>query len=412
MLDLLTTILPNSPLPLKTAHLATLQSGFVNKTYISETDEDEEEEASGCEVLDDTTDVIYATDDDGEDSGQDDKDFNNAFIPSHPSSPFKNSVNVVSSTPTPISNRCTSIGASSIYDDDLPLGKGELHRKTQLTRDLDSIDSSPSHQASFTRKSTKKVICSDDDSQDDDSEDLLFDPKRYRQKVNRILSDDEDYASTEIVGFSRSKLAESFNDSAKSLDSSKGKIFIKEQAGGAYSDKGNTACLSPIKNRDESSEDNSISCVDSVLSLNDDPKELLDIDDTSFVSNASPELRSKIMSPQEKYGHKFKIKKKTPVKMERLDHLDESVSESKSYIDSSLSQCSKSPEKCDTNDGHESSFVLSDLTPTAMKMMLKEKKTILRVADLSYLPDSGSKLRSQIKELENALANVSLDDTE
>ncbi|CAL4066413.1 unnamed protein product, partial [Meganyctiphanes norvegica] len=132
---------------------------------------------------------------------------------------------------------------------------------------------------------------------------------------------------------------------------------------------------------------------------------------------ASQDQFGKKLTPQEKYGAKFKIKKKSPT-----TSLDSSINyhenSSTSFIQSPNSSLNQSgnisvaesdAERSRRNLSH--SFNISNYSAVELKIMLKRKKNVLCVANISALPDKGQKIKQQISELEEALADCSLENS-
>ncbi|XP_042206381.1 transcription termination factor 2-like isoform X2 [Homarus americanus] len=137
-----------------------------------------------------------------------------------------------------------------------------------------------------------------------------------------------------------------------------------------------------------------------------------EIDDDSPVIDLSPE-KDKPSTPQEKYGHKYVIKKRSPqtTQSSRPTLNSPVINDSSSSSNQSGSLLEVSATSVGNISGRSlpSSMSLSDMTTDEMKQKLKQKKLVMRTANISALPDKGAKLKLQIDELEEALSNLSVE---
>ncbi|XP_045133532.1 transcription termination factor 2-like isoform X2 [Portunus trituberculatus] len=113
----------------------------------------------------------------------------------------------------------------------------------------------------------------------------------------------------------------------------------------------------------------------------------------------------KSLTNQEKYGHKYKIKK-SPTTSDREISNHSLSNQSGSLLEASGSSMGN------TSGRNQSSFNLADMTVAEIKQKLKEKKRLLPRVDTSLLPDGGARIRNQIQELEAALANLSMENNQ
>ncbi|KAK4328240.1 hypothetical protein Pmani_001358 [Petrolisthes manimaculis] len=152
-----------------------------------------------------------------------------------------------------------------------------------------------------------------------------------------------------------------------------------------------------------------------------------------------PSVRPKALSSREKYGHKFKIKKSST----------SAIGGSKSAMESpQLANTSVQPPGFDTSSGSMvsgnqswggsgilemsgasvgnisgvsvgnvsgrslgSALSTTDMTTQEMQEKLKQKQLVLRTANLGRLPDKGAKIKQQIQQLQDTLANCNISDS-
>ncbi|XP_071522203.1 uncharacterized protein [Panulirus ornatus] len=143
------------------------------------------------------------------------------------------------------------------------------------------------------------------------------------------------------------------------------------------------------------------------------PETKADVGENSIVVPSFPE-NEKSLTPQEKYGHKYKIKKKTQQGTQSLrstnDLIDLTPNDSSSSVNQSISILEVSAVSPGNSSVRSlsSSASVSDMTADEIKQKLKQTKVAMRSARISALPDKGAKLKAQINELEEALSDLSV----
>ncbi|XP_037776310.1 transcription termination factor 2-like [Penaeus monodon] len=133
--------------------------------------------------------------------------------------------------------------------------------------------------------------------------------------------------------------------------------------------------------------------------------------DDSIVSPSSPE-NEKSLTPQQKYGHRFKIKKKTPQKQElsAASISQANFEDSVSSVNKSVSILEVSNASAGNTSGRSltSGMSVSDMDAEEIQRKLKQMKLVMRTGNMAALPDKGEKLKAKIRSLEDALANLSV----
>ncbi|XP_076029306.1 transcription termination factor lodestar [Oratosquilla oratoria] len=131
---------------------------------------------------------------------------------------------------------------------------------------------------------------------------------------------------------------------------------------------------------------------------------------------------SKSLTPQQKYGGKYKIKKRTPEKhrpinvsseseeISILNSPDVSTASHKSQNISSVSAVSDvSGISQASARSTASQIIMENMSEADIKKILDQKKKILKTTNLLALPDKGFKIKSQVVDLEEALEQLSLE---
>lgn len=132
------------------------------------------------------------------------------------------------------------------------------------------------------------------------------------------------------------------------------------------------------------------------------------------VHSSFPE-KAASLSHHEKYGHKFKIKKRTPsASSSSSSHTQNSpnnaLSDSCVWADQSTVIFEDSASAINNTSARSCSSIksLSKMTASEINRKLQQSKLVLRMANLSALPDKGAKIIAQINDYEEALANLSV----
>ncbi|XP_066962808.1 uncharacterized protein DDB_G0284459-like [Macrobrachium rosenbergii] len=367
---------------------------------------------------------------------------------------------LMSSTPTLDTSGWRSsnkAGADSDEDNDSPIFTGKRSKTRCL---IESDESSVESESDVSEYSRSGKISSPDNSDDssqkdseaDYSESPLENRTRKKEPHSEIL-DESDLSIpqyTSVYQKGKGKISpqhdtesqesnESHNiaDSSGSLEESPPVPVIKKKLFSRIESDDEEASVTNLKSATPPSRLQTESCLDSFISASPESVEKVSqgacIGVRETVTPVSSPEKDKALTPQEKYGHKFKIKKKSPQIKENLPNSSGSLVSipevqktpqkdstlNESVGNSSPPYCSPSPNKNDSklivspsNQSLQSSFVVADLTSSEMKMKLKEKKKLLRTTNLSALPDGGSKIKNQIQELEEALSNLSVNSVE
>ncbi|KAG0721408.1 Transcription termination factor 2 [Chionoecetes opilio] len=112
----------------------------------------------------------------------------------------------------------------------------------------------------------------------------------------------------------------------------------------------------------------------------------------------------KVLTNQQKYGGKYKIKKSTTHPSQRAEVSSHSLrNQSSSFLEVSGSSLGN------TSGRSLPSFNLADMTTAEIEQKLKEKKRLLPRVDARALSDGGARIRNQIQELEAALSIMSME---
>ncbi|XP_063860938.1 transcription termination factor 2-like isoform X2 [Scylla paramamosain] len=206
-----------------------------------------------------------------------------------------------------------------------------------------------------TKKNAQSLMKSDTESDDDSDEDIAALPRRTRKAI--ITSDSEDE-----------------NDSP-----------IRKERDKA-------ACFSPNTEEED-------------FELPDLSGRTIHDREKNGTGNLSMDS-VKALTNQEKYSHKYKIKKSPSSTSDREVSSHSLSNQSGSLLEASGSSVGN------TSGRNLSSFNLADMTAAEIKQKLQEKKRLLPRVDTSLLPDGGARIRNQIQELEAALANLSVENTQ